>query len=723
MGFQKQAAIQAGQRPFAPNKATSGTTFPATIFLNDTTYPADGSTHTYTPFAGPAGCTGPGLVPSDAQTCGENTNTFVDYIPQTERLSGILSASFKVNQNNTFKLEAFVAQSKVNAKIAPVPYYPIYMDPSSAYYPGKGITPLPTGYTLGADQVGATDADGNPITVNNGRILTRFRDLINGYREDDNTTTQGRFMASMEGTVGDWDYDVAATLNTTRTQDYLAHGYSNENVLATQDTDANSATYGFYVLNPIINPFGAQSAAGEALITSAAKQGVLQYGTGTVKDVDGHASRDLGDWFHAGRPAAIAIGGEYRNERFLQQANSEYAAQVVASTGIDPNTYNAGKREVYAAYSELNLPVLKSLDVTAAVRYDHYSDFGSTTNPKFSFRFQPVKAVLLRGSFSTGFRAPSLYELNAAQTYTNSESGVSDPVNCPDGKTALNGKPTQLVCSSPTQLQFVVRLGGNTGLKAEKAKNATLGLVLEPVNNLTTEFDLYSIIITKEVGTLTDDLLYTPAGYAQFPGNFHYNSQGLLSQGPQQCPGPQCGFVDELNQNLGAVRTNGVDIAVGYKMNAGSIGRFNFELQSTWVHSYKYELVPGQGYSEAVGVFSAGLGQPIFKWQHNLNVDWNLDPFALGLAVHDKSSYQDANSIGKDANGDPIYRRVSNYATEDLYASYSMAKGFSFTVGVKNLADRNPPYSNYTALFQQGYDPRFTDPTGRTYYGRMTYSF
>ena len=67
------------------------------------------------------------------------------------------------------------------------------------------------------------------------------------------------------------------------------------------------------------------------------------------------------------------------------------------------------------------MPVLKSLDVTAAPRYDHYSDFGSTTNPKFSFRFQPVKAVLLRGSYSTGFRAPSLYELNAAQTYTNSD--------------------------------------------------------------------------------------------------------------------------------------------------------------------------------------------------------------------------------------------------------------------------------------------------------------
>ena len=66
---------------------------------------------------------------------------------------------------------------------------------------------------------------------------------------------------------------------------------------------------------------------------------------------------------------------------------------------------------------------------------------------------------------------------------------------------------------------------------------------------------------------------------------------------------------------------------------------------------------------------------------------------------------------------------VVDSGSSSLYGTYAMAKGFSFTVGVKNLADRNPPFTNYGGLFQQGYDPRFTDPTGRTYYGRMTYSF
>ena len=728
VGFQKQAAIAANQRHLAPHLLTSSTTFPATVFYG---LPGgkNGAGVGYTPYAGPAGCTDPSLIPVNNQRCGEDTSTFVDYVPATERLSGILSGSFKINQNNTFKLEAFVAHSRVNAKIAPVPYAPIFIDPSSPYYPGNGITPLPSGVVLAPDQVDAAPGSifsrAGDGTANEGRMVARFRDLVNGYREDDNSTNSGRFTASLEGTLGEWDYNVAASLNTTRTQDYLVHGYSDENLLATADVDPNSATYGYYVLNPAINPFGPQSGAGAAVLTSAAKNGVVQYGTGTVKQVDGHASRDLGDWLHAGRPAAIALGAEYRNEKFLNQANTDYAAQVEASTGIDPNTYNAGKRDVYAAFAELNVPILKSLDVTAALRYDHYSDFGSTTNPKFGFRFQPAKAILLRGSYSTGFRAPSLYELNAAQAYTNSEGGVSDPVNCPNG-VPLNGFGIDDVCSyakggdpahpaNSNSIQFIDRTGGNTALKAERSKNATLGLVLEPLNNLTTEFDYYNILITKEVGTLPDSYLYSPAGYAAYQNNFHYTSTGSLTQNPQSCPA--CGFVDALNQNIGSVRTDGVDVAIGYKLNAGKIGRFNAELQSTWVRSYKFQAYQGAGYEQNVGVYAQANGAPVFRWQHNLTLDWNFDPFSLGVAAHHKTGYIDFDTSPGN------YRRVSPYTTADLFGTYAMSKGFSFTVGVKNIADRLPPYTNYTGKFQQGYDPRYYDPTGRTYYGRATYSF
>jgi len=701
--FQKQNAIRSGQRDYFTKKfSVSTTTFPGTYFPVTNT----GNTDAFTPFSAPACDTGNVYFRTAPYQCGENTSGFIDYIPQSQRLSGLLKASVKLTENHTLGFEAFVSQSKVNTHIAPVPFGALYIDPASPYYPGKGITPLPPGVTgLDPDQMGSTDANGDPITLNQGRMFLKFRDVFNGYREDDNTSTQGRFSANLEGNLFDWDYNVAATLNTNHVQDFLAHGYSNIDVIAPTDTNPNSATYGLPILSNLINPFGQQTPAGLALLTSAAKQGVVLYGNGTVQTLDGHASHELGDWLKTGRPAAIAVGAEARAERFLQKANSEYAAQVIASTGIDPATLNSGHRRVYAAFTELNVPVLKSLELTAAVRYDHYSDFGSTTNPKFSFLYKPSNKFLIRGSFSKGFRAPSLYELNAAQTYGNSGGGQNDPVNCPNG-TPINGK-TGVVCDN----QFEILTGGNTALKPERSKNTTLGIVLEPISNLTAEVDLYSITFTNQISTLPDETLFTPGGLARFPGNYHYNSKGELSTDGTQCPGAQCGYVDELNQNLGGVRTNGLDFALGYKMNAGSIGRLNFDLQSTWVHKYEYELVPGEGYTQNVGIFSNG--SPVFRWQHNGTIGWNLDPFALGLTVHHKTGYVDIT---------PTYK-VSAYTTLDLYGTYAATKGFSFTVGVRNLADSKAPYTNYSGKFQTGYDPRYADPTGRTYYARGTYSF
>ena len=736
--FDNQAAITSNQRPYYQNQYTknktyapSGTTFPATwegvtnVSANDAA----------TPFGGPACLNSQNLFHNPASQqpnqCGEVTSNFIQFVPATQKVSGLLNASFKINENNKFNLEAFVAQSKVNAQTAPVPYGALYMHPTDKYFPGNGITPLPAGTVISpAQQALYVQADGSlgkTVTAtpaaNNDALFIKMRTVMLGNREDDNTATQGRFMASLEGNVADWDYNVAATLNTNRVQDYLKSGYSDINILATQDTNPDSATFGGYYLNPAINPFGAQTAAGTAILNQAAAAGVgvLQYGTGTVKVLDGHASRDLGDWLHAGRPAALALGLETRNEKFTQQANAPVAQAVIASTGLDPAELNTGKRDIYAGFFELNVPIIKSLDVTVAGRYDKYSDFGNTFNPKASFRFQPNKAFLLRGSYSTGFRAPSLYELNAAQTYGNSSGGQNDPEHStlqqqPDpknpGKFITVCVPNAGQPSSVCNNQFEELAGGNTTLKPEKSKNATLGLVLEPFTDFTAEFDYYHITFTNQIAALSDSSLFSGA----FPQYFHYNAAGELSVDGTQCPGVNCGYVSAQNQNLGGVKTDGIDMAFGYRFNAGKIGKFNAGLQSTWVHSFKYQDVPGGAYIQNVGTWS-GSG-PVFRWQHNAIIDWALDPFSLGLAVHYKSGYADIQ------NGiNPGNYKVSAYTTMDLYGTYAMSKGFTFTAGVRNLADSKAPFTYQTQEFQTGYDPRFADPTGRTYYGRVTYSF
>ncbi len=715
--FNKQAAITSNQRPYYQNQylshgtfAPSGTTFPATYLGVN----AAGGAVNATPFGGPACLESANLYPNQASQpnrCGEITSNFIQFVPASEKISGMFNAAFKINENNRFNFESFVAQSKVNAQTAPVPYGALYLSPTSPYFPGNGITPAAVG-GLSANQQGV------PGAPDNSDLFIKMRTVMLGNREDDNTATQGRFSASLDGNLADWDYNVAATLNTNHVQDNLVQGYSDINVLATKVTDPTSAIFGGYVLNNAINPFGAQTAAGTALLNAAAAagKGILQSGTGTVKSVDGHASRDLGDWLHAGRPAALALGFDVRNEKFVQQANFPVASAVIASTGLDPATYNAGKRNVYAGFFELNVPLIKSLDVTVAGRYDKYSDFGKTFNPKASFRFEPSKSFLLRGSYSTGFRAPSLYELNAAPTYGNSSGGQNDPahttVSIVNGKAVCTVIPDALGSHSQAcNNQFEVLAGGNTALRPEKSKNATLGIVLEPFTDFTAEFDLYHISFTNQIAVLSDTDLFDPAQYATFSKYYHRNSTGDLSTDGTQCPGTNCGYVSEQNQNLGGVKTDGMDIALGYRANAGRFGRVNFGLQSTWVHSFKYQNVPGGAYIQNVGIYSGA--NPVFRWQHNGSINWNLDPFSLGWAVHYKSGYVDLNPGPK----------VSAYTTMDLYGTYAMQKGIALTIGVRNLTDSKAPFTNQTQLFQTGYDPRYADPTGRTFYGRATYSF
>ena len=104
---------------------------------------------------------------------------------------------------------------------------------------------------------------------------------------------------------------------------------------------------------------------------------------------------------------------------------------------------------------------------------------------------------------------------------------------------------------------------------------------------------------------------------------------------------------------------------------------------------------------------------PIFRLQSTLSATYRIDGLTLGLANHYKSSYADQS----------LDREVSPYITWDTFGSYAFDKSTSVTFGVRNLFDKAPPFSNQTATFQVGYDPRFADPFMRTFYARGTYRF
>ncbi len=629
-------------------------------------------------------------------TCGYLYARKVDLIPATERKTAYVKGTLQIADQHQLGLEYFISKNNNATVVAGVPYGALWMNPGTKYYPGNGITPLPTVFTLDPTYLPSTA----PAGALPGVIKLRWRDTFSGGRAEETDNTQQRFVASLEGNVAGWDYKSGFSYNENKLTDKLTGGY----------TDGTIITPG--VLDGTINPFGDQDAAGAALLNSALAKGTLFTAKGQVYSLDAQGSREIGDWFHVGRPAAVAVGAEYRHEKFIDIGNPPFDTLVINSTGFDPATDNEGARNVAAVYTELNVPILKDLEVTGSLRYDRYSDFGSTTNPKLSFRYQPTKQMLLRGSASTGFRAPSLYDINAPQTYTNTANNWDDPVRCPGG-VPIAGASKSDNCA----VQFISLIGGNKNLQPEKSKSLTFGLVFEPVPDFTGSIDFWWIKLRQQIGALADTTIFgDPTKYA---GLFHRAPDGSLASDGSLCPGPNCGYVEDTTMNLGDANTNGVDLSANYRLRTANTGLFTLGFNGTYVTKFEYQTEAGGQWFQNAGVYGGGValssggGGPVFRWTHALSVTWALGPYGLGLVNHYKSGYVDS---------DPS-NTVGSYSTWDLFGTWQPTKSIAMTLGVRNLFDTLPPYSNQTATFQVGYDPRYADPTGRTFYVRGTYSF
>ncbi|MBI3349484.1 MAG: TonB-dependent receptor [Burkholderiales bacterium] len=698
VSYKKQDFINGDQRDF--NKRIVGG-------LSNSTYPANyqvvnGGTY-YNPLA--PNCNAANLIPNAATAapgCRIVTPPFVSISPRSETLSGLLKGTFDASPDLRLGAEVFYAKNSVETKVAPVPYGDYWMNPGTTYFPAAALTNPK--YSPTNDPYGVAGTPWNnpsaqfptPANAQAGGIEIWWRDLINGPRQDKSTGKQYRALFTAEGNAAGWDYKGALAYNHTQNDRELTGGYANGDVI------------GEGILRGIVNPFGDQTAEGLALIKGAALNGLLSTSIGKVTSLTGNAGRELGDWFGASRPVQLAVGAEFRREDYRDFNHHDFAVAVSASTGVDPDARSEGTRNISAVYSELNVPLTKELEVTASLRYDKYSDFGSTTNPKFSFRYQPSKEILLRGSASTGFRAPSLYDLNASTGFTNTNS-YDNPLNCPNG---VPNDPNTAGANCGAQYQAY--FGGNKDLKPEKSKSFTLGLVFEPIKGLSTSIDFWSIRVKDLIGSISEKTLF--GDYQTFQQYFHFVQPGnILPQSTRACQdgptAPTCGYVDERQQNLGGIKTSGLDLGLQYQLTT-AVGRFGFEAQSTYVNKYEYQDYKDGPWNKKVGIFS-GDG-PVFKWKHNLSSTWSNGRFGAGLAVHYKSGYVDMTPTNT----------VKAYTTADAYASFAPSEAFSLVLGVRNLTDRNPPFSNQTALFQAGgWDSRFYDAAGRTVYVRATANF
>jgi iron complex outermembrane receptor protein len=592
---------------------------------------------------------------------------FIDNIPKTTQFNAMAKFNKKFGEQ-LGTIELMHGRATTLSRVAPPPMsgLGITMTAASPYYPGHGLVP---------GVVGLADED----------LDISWRPLESGQRETFDSSTADRALASLEGTAYGWDYNTALYYSLGKARSSFTHGFL---------SDARIVEG---VGNGTLNPFGFQDTpAGQNWLAQSALIGEFLHARLHSTTFDARASRDLTTL--AGGPLGFAIGVEARHDKATYDVNRPLASQA-SSSGFADAQSQAGSRSVYAVFAEVNAPLTKTLELNAAGRYDKYTDVGSSFTPKVSLRYQPVHEVLLRASFNKGFRAPTLFDLFGPQSITNTSDNYDDPRLCPGGVEVPNANPN-IVCG---QQQFI-RQGGNPSLGPEHSRNYTLGVVFEPTSNLTMSVDYWNIKVKDLIQPLAEQIIF--GDFAKYQNLFVYNAAGdtLL-------------YVIDNTNNLGELRTKGIDLSLLYRAPRTPLGTLTITGDGTYVNDYKYQNEFGGAFVQGAGRYTGA--KPIFRWRHNVMVSLNTGDWSFNLANQYTSHYQDQNTSVEPE----FFNNVKHYSTWSLSTSYTGNKQVELTVGIKNLLDEAPPFTNQITNFQLGYDPRYTDPLGRTIYTRLVYRF
>jgi iron complex outermembrane receptor protein len=262
--------------------------------------------------------------------------------------------------------------------------------------------------------------------------------------------------------------------------------------------------------------------------------------------------------------------------------------------------------------------------------------------------------------------------------------------------------------------------GGNPDLKPETSQNFDLGFVIEPIDNLGVTVDYYRILLKSSIGGVPAPAIY--ANPTEFASSYVLNNAGTLSPASKaniQCPTPQaatCGYIITTTSNTGATTTDGFDVSANYLLNT-SVGKFRFGLEGTLVTDFKLQQYNGGPTLNVLGQWNQGV-QPIIKFQDLFTADWTYQNYGAGISNQFTSKYTDEYP---DAAGNLL--TVGNYSVWNGYVSYKPIQSLKLLVGVNNILDTNPPFSNQNANWQSGYNPLYSNPLGRTFYGRVTFDF
>jgi iron complex outermembrane receptor protein len=438
------------------------------------------------------------------------------------------------------------------------------------------------------------------------------------------------------------------------------------------------------------------------------------------------------------RNAAFATGVEYR--RYQGKFNPDPLRQ----TGESQDSFAAPVSASYSVkefYGEVQLPWADSFSTDFALRYSDYSTFGSATTGKAGFRWQPIEDLVIRGTYSTGFRAPNIGELYGL---TQFGATLTDPCSnyTASGNATLISRCQALGVPSgyeQANTQITTFTGGNPALDPEKSDNYNIGAVWSPSwaedlswsKRLDFEFDYYNYKVDKAIQAPDIQALLDGCVIGTITGpacsGFTRQSSGNLN--------PPTDFLS----NLGTIKTSGIDLKSNWLSPEFSWGTLSGSLQAT--HTINYSAVDAFGNvaQRAVGIEVDNSAIP--SWQTNTQFGWTKGDWAVNWTVRYISKVIERCSDFRDGRSDSLTNlglcslpdttdnsksrnELAATVYNDAQISWKNAftvEGMQMSLGVNNLFDKDPP--ECTSCTLNGYDAGTYDLPGRFWYVSLDYKF
>ena len=605
---------------------------------------------------------------------------FTSALVPSERSNVYASAQLDLNERTAAIAQLSFADNESEATLAPTPVFtafeslPLTVSAANAYNPfGTDITDL----------------------------RRRFVEL--GAREQLNRSQTARTVLGLEGLAGsNWEWDASWHWSRTESEEILGRLIDGDRLQPGIGPAADCRADAGCVPVNLFGPPGSVDARQLDYLRAATQVSGQSRLYGLEANVSGPlASRAAGELM-------LAAGASWRHESTSSRAEPGNPAHALGGSDISAAS---GNRSVAEGWGEVLVPLWADgedahrVDLDLAGRYSHYSDFGHTANGKVGLRLRPVPSVLLRGTWSQGFRAPSLLDLY--ETGRHTQAFLTDPCAVAANVGTL---PGCALPGDPTRTQYLAVIGGNAGLEAEQSNSLTAGLVWTPTPapGLMVALDAFRIEQRDVVDASAQYILDLNARSGAFAERVLRDAEGNLQR------------VNATNINVGERQVAGVDLDLRYRLPALPVGRLTLSLETSYIHEYLDQLDPSAPSEDISGRFadeaSGGMGA-IPRWKSRLGLQWSRAHWEASYRLYYASALEEQvpNSMRR--------REIDDWLVHDvqLVRRFGLLEGLRVALGIDNVLDRAAPFS--ASAFNDNVDGRTHDLRGRYWYARLTQEF